>query len=77
MPYIDEEDETLDALHSTMQNRGYWCEECKHLHDFFGHTCDAFPKQIPDSILTGSRRHLEREPRQDNDIVFERKEEEK
>lgn len=49
------------------------CINCKnYLGDL---TCQAF-KQIPEEILIGENDHLEPLPEQDNDIVFEQKENE-
>jgi len=33
--------------------------------------CKAFPKGIPDDILTGKNDHTKKYPKQENDIVFE------
>ena len=45
------------------------CVSCKN---YFGDlTCQAFPKEIPEEILTGDNDHSKPLPKQDNDIVFE------
>jgi hypothetical protein len=71
-PIKDEEDTTLDALHSAMVNIEFSCRGCKHFHKD-GISCKAFPDQIPDSIINGPKKHTKRMFSQDNDIFFERK----
>ena len=49
------------------------CTFC--MHNRLGNgllVCNAFPKGIPDVILTGDNKHTEPLPQQENDIVFER-----
>jgi hypothetical protein len=70
-PIRDEEDSTLDALHDAMTNIEFSCYLCKHFHKD-GTSCDAFPDQIPDSIINGPKKHIERMFDQDNDIFFEK-----
>ena len=70
-PIRDPEDSTLDALHDAMTNIEFSCYNCKHLHDN-EISCDAFPDQIPDSIINGPRKHDKRLFGQDNDVFFER-----
>ena len=36
------------------------------------HVCNAFPKGIPDEIITGENEHLTALPEQINDIIYER-----
>ena len=65
----DPEDEMLDDAADMMDNKGYWCEECVHLHED-GITCDAFPDQIPFPLWRGMERHTT--PFEgDNGIMFE------
>lgn len=45
------------------------CLKCKHFGDLL--TCDAFPKGIPDDIVSGENDHTEKHPDQKNNIVFE------
>jgi len=46
------------------------CFNCVHLQDYNKMTCKAFPKGIPEDIL--SRRHNHREPYEgDHGILFE------
>jgi hypothetical protein len=49
------------------------CMNCKHLiiDNPNGIICGAFPKGIPEIIITGENDHTEPLPNQDNDIVFE------
>lgn len=51
--------ETIDLL----------CFRCKHFRKFVG-GCDAFPIDIPDSILI-TNKHSKPLPEQENNIVFE------
>ena len=70
-PIRDPEDSTLDALHDAMTNIEFSCYKCIHLHD--NHiSCAAFPDQIPDSIINGPRKHVERMFGQTSDIFFEK-----
>jgi hypothetical protein len=60
-----------------------WKRKCKH---FIGilqpdgtelterNVCEAFPDMIPEDIAYGNNRHLEPLQEQDNNIVYERKE---
>lgn len=50
------------------------CGNCKHLYLNGKRRCKAFPKGIPRDILDGEFDHTEKYPDQDNDIVFESKE---
>lgn len=52
------------------------CWGCKNF-DRVEHACKAFPKGIPEEILTGQNDHSKPLPKQDNDIVFEPREEKK
>jgi len=70
-PIRDEEDSTLDALHDAMTNIEFSCRGCKHFHKD-GTSCAAFPDQIPDSIINGPRKHVERMFGQTSDIFFEK-----
>lgn len=47
------------------------CIDCIHIKDNL--VCDAFPKGIPNIIISGENDHSEPLPKQDNDIVFEPK----
>ena len=44
------------------------CNQCKYRTK--GILCKAFPKGIPDEILTGKNNHTKPLPEQKNDIVF-------
>jgi hypothetical protein len=50
------------------------CFECKHFRPDVG-GCDAFPDDIPLEILSGENDHSKPLKDQQNDIVFERAEE--
>lgn len=52
------------------------CLECKHF-DIESYTCGAFVDSIPEEILLGENDHKKPLPGQDNDIVFEAKEDSK
>jgi hypothetical protein len=45
------------------------CISCKYYEGAF--FCKAFPKEIPQQILTGENDHTKPLPNQKNDIVFE------
>lgn len=45
------------------------CSMCKNY--LIDNICSAFPKGIPEEILTGENDHSEPLPDQNNDIVFE------
>ena len=47
------------------------------VHYIFDLTCTAFPKRIPDDILSGVNDHSKPYPGQGNDIVFIKKPEQK
>lgn len=49
------------------------CNKCKHVHKG-GQTCDAFPRGIPQLILTGKIDHRKPVP-DDNGIQFEERSE--
>lgn len=46
------------------------CFSCKHFNSVKW-VCPAFPKGIPEEILTGENDHSEPLPDQNNNIVFE------
>jgi len=64
------EDEFLDGAVNILKNR--LCYTCIHIHED-NHTCDAFPKGIPNVFLTGREEHLKpsKKYNQKNDIVWE------
>lgn len=73
MAFVDPEDRTLDLLAKTMDNDGFWCIQCKHLH--LGgdeDPCVAFPDGIPDPLLTGEECHTKPYPG-DRGITFKAK----
>jgi hypothetical protein len=45
------------------------CANCKHYNGDL--TCKAFPKGIPEVIISGESDHSEPLPKQENKIVFE------
>jgi len=46
---------------------------CNKCANYFGDlACQAFPKGIPENILTGKNDHRKPLPKQGNDIVFEK-----
>jgi hypothetical protein len=47
---------------------------CRHYGGFgrVQHVCNAFPKGIPDEIITGENEHLTALPGQINGIIYER-----
>ena len=49
------------------------CQECKHFV-LYSPSCKAFSEGIPKDILDGEFDHTEKYSDQDNDIVFEPKE---
>jgi len=51
------------------------CRDCQHLTK--NKSCEAFSKGIPKVILEGKNDHSKPLPKQDNDIVFEPREEKK
>lgn len=51
------------------------CFKCKHFREFQG-GCNAFPEGIPDEITSGENEHSKPLEWQENDIVFEPKEDE-
>ncbi len=51
------------------------CFKCKHFREFQG-GCNAFPEGIPDEITSGENEHSKPLEGQENDIVFEPKEDE-
>jgi hypothetical protein len=59
-----------------MEAKDLICFKCKHFREFKG-GCDAFPDDIPDEITSGENLHLTPLKGQDNDIVFEPKEDPK
>jgi len=63
-----------------MKKGGPDCLRCEYLREYDRYEaknwkCSAFPNGIPDSILSGSRKHLEPLPRQETHIVFRLKQE--
>lgn len=48
------------------------CDKCKYFNDK-KNICEAFPKGIPNNILTGNNSHFKKIDGQDNDIVFKQK----
>jgi len=56
-----------------MTTRFIQCGLCKYLILDGKQRCKAFPKKIPDDILTGKFKHVKKHPDQDNDIVFEKR----
>ena len=73
MAYYDDEDRELDQIDALLENTDAHCYSCRHFKG--GMTCEAFPDQIPSPILTGQVRHTKKLFDQDNNIVFEPKEE--
>lgn len=53
------------------------CPACKHFNRKKWGTCKAFPKGIPFIINSGAINHIVPLPDQENNIVFESKEQEK
>lgn len=50
------------------------CARCRHLVDDKAglvYVCEAFPKGIPEEILSGRFRHTKKHPKQKGDILFE------
>ncbi len=45
------------------------CPFCKHLKEDY--SCTAFPNGIPEVYLRHDIFHLERDPKQEGDVVFE------
>ena len=66
-----EDDRSLDAALEGLNNPGFSCDLCKHVHKDRV-TCKAFPAGggIPIEILSGGISHMEPYPG-DNDIQFE------
>ena len=46
------------------------CTKCKQGFDSIDFTCQAFPSEIPDEILTGDNKHQVPVKGQANDLVF-------
>jgi hypothetical protein len=56
--------------HSEFEVIKVLCNDCIH---FLGRSkCKAFPKRIPQIILSGENKHSKPLPGQDNEYVFER-----
>ncbi len=54
------------------------CPACKHLDintETLAFECAAFPEGIPEEILSGEFIHTKKHPKQNNEILFEEKEE--
>jgi len=53
------------------------CSNCKFFDEknTDGNFCEAFPEGIPKDILNAKFKHTKKHPDQDNDIVFEKREE--
>lgn len=55
-------------------NERLQCAVCAHLvsnKDGLVYICEAFPKGIPEDIITGLFMHTKKHPEQKNDVVFE------
>lgn len=66
--YSDDEDRQIDQVLTLLDNLDVCCYRCSHFNG--GVTCEAFPDQIPSSILTGQVRHEKRLFNQKNNLVF-------
>jgi hypothetical protein len=55
-----------------MEAKDLVCFKCKHF-DYINGGCTAFPDGIPDEITSGENEHAKSLPEQENNIVFEPK----
>lgn len=61
----------LNDRHQIFNPYSALCAKCKNGLDVITFSCKAFPKGIPDKIMTGKNKHLKPLPGQKNSIVFE------
>lgn len=61
----------INILKEIMEAFNLVCFKCKHMENWDGFGCEAFPNGIPDEIVSGHNKHTKPLPDQGNNIVFE------